>query len=757
MMPRAQPCRFAHCVVNQLVATRCARHRLRRALLAGMVFVALAALPQARARGAVGTPVWTPIGPTDQDITAAVVDAAHPHTVILATRSAGLFATPDGGQTWVPSVGGLPTSGSISWLGMFPNGGNVVLSLVDGIPYRSSDLGMHWRRSAGGLAQDLRFTSAAIVPGSATTALAGGFNGLFRSDDAGMHWMAVGSGLPSAHPMTFISVSPLQPENLLAGVGNIFSHGGRIFGSTDGGATWHETDHGLPANTIQIQGLWSVTQPSTAWIVSGSIYRTDDAGNHWSRDAFGLPPHGFGEAMAVLRGNRQFVVDNGLPYVRGGGIGAWTMLTSAWSATSLVHSAGVGPDGGPMVATDTGLFTTDSRGFQWDDLAATLPPRSNIYSLLASTDGKTLYAGDDSGVWRLSSQQFWVSTGSGLPVDATVRAIVGLPGPPSRLLCATDYGVYASTTALTGWHMLTGPPAGRPISALTYVASTDTVYAVVVGGGIFQAPTATMHWTSVPNSVPLGYIHVLLVDRGGGWIFTGAARSTDHGTTWRLTRLVSVISAVQDPTDSKVVLAGTAARGLYRSVDSGSHWLRVKIGTSTGGNVAALGATPAPHGSLLDAIVDGLLYASIDHGATWVPQTRVRLDGGITSVVRASGPSEQVLVGTIGGGVDLLQLPSPIPTPFPSATGDTVNDLSPTPVGSSTPTASPTQRSPYYRTATATPQSSRFGTVTTTPRAQPPAGGTPTLTPLPEPTATGTRTNTPVDPDGTLTATPNPR
>ncbi|MDB5074841.1 MAG: hypothetical protein JWO42_1020, partial [Chloroflexi bacterium] len=269
-----------------------------------------------------------------------------------------------------------------------------------------------------------------------------------------------------------------------------------------------------------------------------------------------------------------------------------------------------------------------------------------------------------------------------------------------RLLCATDYGVFESTTTVDRWQMVSGPTAGRSISALSYALGTDTIYAAVVGGGIYAAPAATMHWKLVPNSAQLGYVHVLLADTNGRWLLAGSSRTTNGGKAWQRTGIPAILAAMQLSRHPNVLLAGTAGSGIFRSADGGDHWQNLQSRGINGTNVSALGAGVGTHIGAVYAVVNGLPYTSADNGTTWTPVATLSSGNVITSIGQAPGASGPLVAGTSGGGVVLLKLadtktPTPVPAratatlTVPPSPVFTKTSSSPTPTASGTPSVTP--------------------------------------------------------------------
>src|SRR3989440_13011193 len=122
-----------------------------------------------------------------------------------------------------------------------------------------------------------------------------------------------------------------------------------------------------------------------------------------------------------------------------------------------------------------------------------------------------------------------------------------------------------------------------------------------VGGGCILLPTFSPHDANL-----------LLVSCH----MTGAYISHDGGRSWRMFNLGGPMAFfVFDPVDPKVIYAKTAAgppsmqhdrppssSALFRSVDSGITWRRVRADSDTGGSLSSLAVGPAGPEGLFPAL-----------------------------------------------------------------------------------------------------------------------------------------------------------
>src|ERR1700751_377533 len=104
--------------------------------------------------------------------------------------------------------------------------------------------------------------------------------GLFRLPDGGDEWEPLRRGLPDAPAVRALAVHPLNPEIVYAGTQS------GPYRSADRGEHWDKVDlpdHGLPVWSI----LFHPHDPDVILVgyENCEIYRSDDAGERWSRPA----------------------------------------------------------------------------------------------------------------------------------------------------------------------------------------------------------------------------------------------------------------------------------------------------------------------------------------------------------------------------------------------------------------------------------------------------------------------------------------
>jgi photosystem II stability/assembly factor-like uncharacterized protein len=226
---------------------------------------------------------WNPIfdHESTQSIGAIAVAASDPNIIYVASGEGlhrpdlsignGIYKSTDAGKTWTHL--GLRDGGQIPALAVDPRNPDRIFAAVLGHPYGPNEE-----------------------------------RGLFRSTDGGQSWQKViykdeNTGASD------VEIDPSNPDVIYASMwevregpwedGNEFNGtGGGLFKSTDGGSTWHQLTNGLPKDLSQI---YVAVAPSdshrlyaTIGAASGALafYRSDDAGETWSKTADDPRPSG---------------------------------------------------------------------------------------------------------------------------------------------------------------------------------------------------------------------------------------------------------------------------------------------------------------------------------------------------------------------------------------------------------------------------------------------------------------------------------
>jgi photosystem II stability/assembly factor-like uncharacterized protein len=244
-----------------------------------------------------------------------------------------------------------------------------------------------------------------------------------------------------------------------------------------------------------------------------------------------------------------------------------------------------------------------------------------------------------------------------------VEAVAGIPGNPSTFYFgAVDGGVWKTVDAGQTWMPSWDGPDVGSVGALAVAPSDpNVIYAgtgepdprtdIASGDGVYRSTDGGRTWTNVGlrASHQIGRIVVdprdpdVVYVAAEGDLFKpnaerGVYRSADGGTTWLRTLFVDdstgAVDVAMDPTNPRILFAamwqvrrtpwslvdGGPGSGLYRSADGGATWQRLqRQGLPTGiwGRTSvSVGADGRHVYALINAHESGL-YGSDDGGTHW--------------------------------------------------------------------------------------------------------------------------------------------
>ena len=542
------------------------------------------------------TSPWKELGPAPiangsyaGRVSAIVCSPSDPNLYYLGGADGGVWRTEDGGDSWTPLTGHLPTT-SIGALALDPSDENTVYAGTGeanfanhcryglGL-YKSVDGGDTWEHLAESTFAGRCFSRLVVRPGDGQTVYAaisraGGFPelagakghpeatgdvGVFRSLDGGTTWTRLTGGLPNLSA-TDLEMDPSNSDVLYCAIGRIFgSAQNGIYKTVDGGATWTKLAGGLPASTqvgrtslavapsdsTRLYAL--IAKPAVSTGANASTegaYVSSDAGATWGATSLGNIQATYGWYLSVVAVDPT---DPDLVYMGG---------------LSLERSRNKG-----------GSFSTIT------------PPHVDQHALAFDAMGRML-SGNDGGVHRSTDEgNSWVSRNDGL---GTIQFYAGLSCHPTDdhvlLGGVQDNGSNQRTSDSSAWTQVYGGDGGW-----TQIDPTDPDRRFVEYQGTRNLYRST----------------------NGGSTFTWAG----SGIT-RADRNCFLPPYLIDPTDSNRMLFGT--HRLYRSMDGSATWSAISADLSNGtGAIRTLAMSPADPDVVWAATNDGNIQVSQDGGFTF--------------------------------------------------------------------------------------------------------------------------------------------
>jgi photosystem II stability/assembly factor-like uncharacterized protein len=260
---------------------------------------------------------WRMIGPFRGGRTRAAAGVpSQPNLFYMAQVNGGVWKSDDYGRIWTPIFDSQPTQ-SIGAIAVAPSDPNIIyiasgeglhrpdLSVGNGI-YKSSDAGKTWTHL--GLRDGQQIPALAVDPRDPNKVFAAVLGhpygpseerGIYLSKDGGQNWQRVISKDENTGGSD-VEIDPSNPDVIYASLwevregpwedGNEFNgSGGGLFKSTDGGGSWHPLKNGLPQDLSQIYVAIAPSDSRRLYATVGTasgklgVYRSDDAGDSWSR------------------------------------------------------------------------------------------------------------------------------------------------------------------------------------------------------------------------------------------------------------------------------------------------------------------------------------------------------------------------------------------------------------------------------------------------------------------------------------------
>ena len=488
---------------------------------------------------------------------------------------------------------------------------------------------------------------------------------IYRSDDAGTTWVSIGAGI-SDPSVTFLAFDPYRVA-LYAATGS-----GRIFRTSDGGATWSEPTPGpgvapisaILTGTVAI----AVVPPGPVFVAGGGRVLQGVVGqftSFWTDISDGLP----GSEIRAIAGWQTIstlyaAVSTGV-YRRPFG-GPWANVSNGSIAGELVYDLEVKPGTGDVVYAATasqGVLRTQNGGQTWepslplpfavhrlavspaapntayaalpglgiyktinggDTWSPTAPgqglARSHIVSAAPSL-AETVYAGGSGEVHRSTNGGgSWQRANAGLR-HTSVPSVAIDPSHPSRIYAGTSHGVvFLSTNAGESWIESSSGLFLFSVDVLAiHPSAPATIYA---GGGSYlsRSTDGGANWS--PLNFPLAALQELLIHPSDPTILyaatlQGVFKSTNSGADWTPASAGLTDTFVQDleldPSDSNVLYAGTGS-GVFRTSNGASSWSPAGL---VGLRIDVLDVSPGPPVALFAGVRAGGLFRSIDGGAGW--------------------------------------------------------------------------------------------------------------------------------------------
>jgi len=633
---------------------------------------------------------WIPIGPSQNiggRILSIAIDPANNNNIFIGSASGGIWKTTTAGigsNAWKAVATGFPVLGVPSII-INPANSNIMYA-ASGEVYRTdtSNIGFNVWKARGtygvGILKSIDggYTWTNVLnknlynlfgvqmlefdPSDANTIYACTTDGLYRSTDAGSNWNKI---LDKIY-VSDVVINALNPNLIIAAVGNLLNSDKGIYRSTNGGASWTKVTTGLPGSFEGFIKLDNVSTDPDMVIASigrdagslNELYRSANFGQSWS--VLSNSNHceyqfWFAHDVAINPSNSNELVFGGVNlynYDIGsasrGGIGG---------VHSDIHDIEYDPVNNNIVyvACDGGMYKSTNSGNTFSMINGGLQAVQFYASLATSPTNPNVMIGglQDNGVVRYNGSSWsQVAGGDGGPCvfHPTNGNIVFASNDARRVLRSTNGGVSFSEV-LSSWAFVadsrTGfmaPLAISPSNPSIIYSGTDNIHRSTSGGssGTWDDNSYTtandyieaQHKTAVAMVVSPSDEYKLFVstspfaqyDNDINRLYVNEPpnllRSTDGGVSFTSVknglpnRFVMDFAINPNGDDSVwVVLGGFGGSHVFLSPDGGGTWVDKGAGLPDVPTNAILLDPSDPN--IIYVGNDLGVYVSPDGGSTW--------------------------------------------------------------------------------------------------------------------------------------------
>ncbi len=719
-------------------------HRLILLLLAILSLSAINTIAQQVSPNLYQSIRWRSIGPFRAGRTVGAVGIPNqPNTFFIGVNNGGVWKTTDAGRTWKPIFDEAPT-GSVGDVAICESQPDVIyvgsgeglqrpdLSTGDGI-YKSSDGGKSWKnmglreaQQIGGLVVDPKDPNRVFVAALGHPYGANDERGVYRSLDGGATWQCVLFKDENTGAVQ-VEFDPTNAQILYADLwqgrqgpwenGAWQGAGSGLYKSIDGGTTWQQLTKGLP--TIE-QGLGRIgfgISRSKAKIIYATvdanpnvagIYRSDDAGESWTRLSGDTRLWGRGSDFAEIRPHPKnpdivFVANTG-SYKSIDGGKTWTAFKGAPGGDDY-HRIWINPEQPDTMifAADQGAVVTVNGGETWSSWYN--QATAQFYHV--STDNRWpywVYGGQqESGSAAVASRgdygaitwRDWRTVGVeeyGYVAPDPLNPDITYGGKITRYDWKTGQVQNIAPEAIRSGKyrfLRTAPVLFSPVDNKTLFYAGNVLFKTTTGGNSWEiiSPDLSREAWDVPANVGVYRTEQMKTMPRRGVIYTVAPSYKDINTIWagtddgliHLTRdggknwknitlpelkswaKVSLMDASHFDNETAYAAVNTLRLDdlrphIYRTHDGGKTWQHITNGIPNGGVVNAVREDPIRKG-LLYAGTEQAVYFSIDDGEHW---QSLRNNMPATSIRDLVVKNDDIVVGTHGRSFWILDDITPL-------------------------------------------------------------------------------------------------
>jgi RNA polymerase sigma factor (sigma-70 family) len=503
--------------------------------------------------------------------------------IYVGTARDGVWYSDDSGEAWIPINDGLENleirtlaamgstlfagtgnsafrrrAGENSWT---PIRAGFAMQATDSNPIRGgSTQSERYSLQTRQARQSVRIGTFAVLDDMLYMSMhTGTYGGLFRSDDEGDSWIPITPELMKQRSIGTLAVSP---TSLYAG-----ALGSGVFGSSDGGNSWKVVNSGLKNRLVS--ALVAVNAETVfVGTQGGGVFRATDGGHSWMESNAGLTNTRV-EHLAVV--GETIYAEIGKKLVRSidGGTSWRPVKLGATSAKYRIVALSVSDEKLYVAATRSVIHVEGGDPevkwgvFQLDaehNAWIEHAPNRKLNRITSlEIVGTTFYVGTmGDGVFRWEAD-----SNSWIHLGLTRHSVTALSANGKSLCAGTAQGaLFRLNDAEDSWVRISTVTNG--ISALKWVGST--LYATSLGAGVCRSVDGGDSWRPINDGLTdpsVLSIHVEGTTLYIGTVRHGVFRLARYENEWQsfgeMSRRVNSLSA-----GDGVLYAGTAQSGVFR-------------------------------------------------------------------------------------------------------------------------------------------------------------------------------------------------
>lgn len=423
-------------------------------------------------------------------------------------------------------------------------------------------------------------------------------------------WTALG---PDGGDARSFAYDPHNPDRIFMG-----TMAGKMFLSTDGGATWNRFAHfGNGDDYVLDRIVINPANPKTiyvaAWSVTsdgGDIFRSKDGGKNWdSLDGV----HGKSlRALAMAPSNPKIIVAGAIDgvYRSSDGGDSWARITPEHHAElKNVQSVAIDPKNPDVIYVGTWHlpWKTEDGGSTWKIVKKGMIDDSDVFSIIIDPNPAIVYASACSGIYKSETSGELFHKVQGMPFSARRTRVLKMdPNNPQIVYAGTTEGLWKTMDGGKTFRIMTSPSVVVN-DIMVDPRDSNRVLLATDRGGVLRSEDGAVKFTISNHGFAHRQVAALLIDRSDPeMLYAGIVNDKEFG-------------------------------GVFVSRDSGAHWNQMSSGLS-GRDVFTL-----------RQIENGTLIAGTNHGIfeqtkgseLWLPINTVVTEKEV--VVRVHGKKKTVL------------------------------------------------------------------------------------------------------------------